>query len=242
MRRILIALLVLTGVWFLSSCEDVTEPVNTTGKLFVTSRPAGAKIYVNEEFSGKFTPDTITAEEGIVKITLTKDGYMDTTVSISITANQTGVLSVELKPIHVKYGPVKLWETIGTTAEQPSGLDLSSGNAYGISSDDKDKVDIYYSSDGFLVRSADYKSTLHRVTYFRTGDGTDLNDGTDSPAVSDSWAKSMGDRETHYVFLYDDDGHYSKIKIVNYGGGTPGEPAWIEVEWIYNKVRNNVSF
>ena len=46
------------------------------------------------------------------------------------------------------YGPVTIYETAGTTASQPSGIDLSSGNAYGVSSTDKDKVDIYYSTDG----------------------------------------------------------------------------------------------
>ena len=52
----------------------------------------------------------------------------------------------------------------------------------------------------------------------------------------------MDDRETNYVFLYDHDGHYSKIKIVNYGGGNPGDPAWVEVQWLYNKTLGDVRF
>ena len=41
---------------------------------------------------------------------------------------------------------------------------------------------------------------------------------------------------SNYVFLYDHDGHYSKLKIVNSGGGVPGEPAWVEVQWYYNNT------
>ena len=44
------------------------------------------------------------------------------------------------------------------------------------------------------------------------------------------------DREANYVFLYDHDGYYSKLKIVNWGGGVVGEPAWIEVQWYHNNT------
>ncbi|MDZ7626414.1 MAG: hypothetical protein U5J96_18460 [Ignavibacteriaceae bacterium] len=52
----------------------------------------------------------------------------------------------------------------------------------------------------------------------------------------------MDDREPNYVFLYDHDGHYSKIKIVSWGGGVPGEPAWVEVQWYYNEVQLDKRF
>ena len=46
----------------------------------------------------------------------------------------------------------------------------------------------------------------------------------------------MRDTQTNYVFLYDDDGHYSKMKITNRGGGSGSDPAWVEITWIYNNT------
>ena len=52
----------------------------------------------------------------------------------------------------------------------------------------------------------------------------------------------MNDRETNYVFLYDNDGNYSKAKISGFGGGTPGNPDWVELNWLYNKTANDNRF
>ena len=125
---------------------------------------------------------------------------------------------------------------------------MSAGLAYGIAGADKGKVDIYYSTDGtggqgYLVQSADLSAQMTRVTKFRVGTGTDLNDGVDSPLqTTGTWTNHMGDRETSYVYLYDNDGNYSKAKIISFGGGTPGNPAWVEIQWWYNKTTSDVRF
>ena len=49
-------------------------------------------------------------------------------------------------------------------------------------------------------------------------------------------------RDPNYVFLYDNDGHYSKLMISSRGGGTPGNPAWVELKWIYNKTASDNRF
>jgi hypothetical protein len=134
------------------------------------------------------------------------------------------------------FGPVRIYETQGTGVDEPSGLDLSTGNAWGVSSDSSGLVDIYYSSTGFLIQSADLYGTLIRETDFMVGAGTNLFDDEDSPLHSGTWTNSIGDREDNYVFLYDHDGHYSKLKIVDWGGGVIGEPAWVEVQWYYNNT------
>ncbi len=72
--------------------------------------------------------------------------------------------------------------------------------------------------------------------------GTNLNDSVSSPIVSNSWSDHIPDTETNYAFLYDNDHHYSKLIITNMGGGTPNNPAWIEVKWIYNKTADDVRF
>jgi hypothetical protein len=135
------------------------------------------------------------------------------------------------------FGPKRLYETLGTGVNEPSGLDLSSGNAWGVSSDSSGLVDIYYSSTGFLVQSADLYTGLIRETDFLVGSATNLFDGVDSPfRNTGTWTNNIDDREPNYVFLYDHDGYYSKLKIVNWGGGVIGEPAWVEVQWYFNKT------
>lgn len=237
-KLLLIPIVMLLGL-FIVSCEDsTTDPGGTTtGTLVVQSTPVGAQIWVDGTNSGKVTPDTVkNLSAGNHALTLKLDGYKDSIqTSISITAGQTITRSIILTRAATTFGTVKLWETTGTTAAQPSGLDLSTGTAYGISSVDKDKVDIFYSSSGFVVRSANGSSGMTRVTSFFVGSGTNLNDGTDSPLVTGSWATQISDREDNYVFLYDNDLHYSKLKITGYGGGTPGDPAWVEVQLIYNE-------
>lgn len=312
-KTILIATSLIFTLFFLSSCDEESVVTPDTGKVFISSVPDSAQIFLDGNNTGKVTPDTVEASAGVHDITLTRTNYQDTTFSVSFSAGETGIVSIiltpkvgeliiestpagaeiwlngvntnfvtphtfsnldagsynvtlsltnyvdttfvatvtpghsekvsiTLNPELVAYGPVRLYETVGTTADQPSGLDLSAGTAYGISSADKDKVDIYYSSDGFIVRSASDHSQMTRVTWFKVGNGTDLNDGVDSPVKDNSWTNSMSDRESNYVFLYDNDHNYSKIKIVNFGGGTPGDPAWVEVQWIYNKATDNTQF
>ncbi|GAB4144221.1 MAG: hypothetical protein Fur0015_12240 [Ignavibacteriales bacterium] len=315
MKKILLfSLIVMSGLFF--SCNDSNNPVTNDGKgkIYVSSDPQGATIYVDDVNTGGITPDTVEAKEGLRKVTLKKAGYTDytfdvsveagkvsvvsnitltslgsisvtsdpvgaqiwlngsntnfvspkvisslaagsyqltlkysnhrdTTVTVNVTHGNQAVVNVSLTPLYEKYSNIKLYETIGTTSDQPSGLDLSRGLGLSVSvSPAKDSVDIYYSSDGFLVKSASSSTSMTRNTYFKVGSASNLNDGIDSPTKDNSWTSSMGDRETNYVFLYDQDGHYTKIKIVGYGGGTPGVPAYVVVDLIYNKAKNSRKF
>ncbi len=211
------------------------------GSIYLQSSPESAKIWVNGINTSLTTPHYITSVEvGVYSITLKLTDYNDTTFSVSVTAGQiTYVPNIVLisNIITTLYGPVKIYESEGTTAQQPAGLDLSSGMAYGISSAEQDRVDIYYSSNGFLVQSAHLSPNLIRETDFFVGNSDNLFDGEDSPLRNTgTWTNNIEDRETNYVFLYDFDGHYSKLKIVNFGGGVPGEPAWVQVQWYYNET------
>ena len=211
------------------------------GNIFVSSNPAGAQIWLDGTNTLKTTADTIkNVNEGVHSITLKIQDYRDTTFSISVTGGQTSIVSNVTLVSNILtelFGPVKIYETTGTSATQPSGLDLSTGLAYGVSSAQNGLVDIYYSSSGFLVQSADLYPNLIRETDFFVSSATGLFDGEDSPLRNTgTWTDNIGDRENNYVFLYDHDGNYSKLKIVNWGGGVIGEPAWVEVQWIYNKT------
>ena len=190
----------------------------------------------------KTTADTIkNINEGAHTITLKLLDYRDTTFTVTASDGQTlSVSNVTLVSniLTSLFGPIKIYETTGTSVDQPSGLDLSSGHAWGVSSDSSGLVDIYYSSTGYLVQSADLYPNLIRITKSFVGSCTSLFDEVDSPLKSAAtWTDNIVDSENNFVFLYDHDGHYSKLLIVNRGGGTgPGDPAWVNVQWYYNNT------
>ena len=191
---------------------------------------------------GKVTPDSVTnLDEGSYNVTLSLTNYKDTTFSASVTAGFQTVKSITLtSDLTTKTYTDTIWETTGTGANQPSGLDLSAGIAKSSSNSD---IDIYYYS------VADYsvieiRSSTSRSTSFKVGTSTDLFDGVSSPLAVPSWDNKMGDRESNYVFLFDADSHYSKLKIVSFGGATQSDPgpAYLVVQWIYNEKANDQRF
>jgi len=244
MKKLTLLIFISIAGLLITSCDTTEDTVTPPepGSIYITTVPAGAQIWLEGTNTGLVTPDTVTnVDEGVHSVTLKLTDYNDTTFSISVTANQVSIVG----PINLTSNinttfysqPVRLWETVGTGTSQPSGLDLSSGNAWGVSSDSSGLVDIYYSSNGYLVQSADLYPGLIRVTKFRVGNSDDMYDDVDSPLhTSGTWTDNVPDTETNYVFLYDHDGHYSKLQIVDMGGGTPGNPAWVEVIWYYNNV------
>lgn len=247
-KYIFLPLTILLGI-LVASCSDTTTnppPVEETGSIFINSSPVGATITLDGTNTGKVTPDSVSnVSTGQHSVTLSLSGYSDTTFTVNVTANLQTTKQVTLVSTlnTTMYGPVKIYETAGTTASQPSGIDLSTGTAYGVASTDKDKVDIYYSTSGtggtpYLVQSANLYPNLTRQTAFYVGSGSDLTDGEDSPTYPLSgWTDHMGDREANYVFLYDEDGNYSKLIITNYHAGSgQGDPSWVEVQWLYNNT------
>ena len=243
MKKLILFLLIPFTALMITSCDTSDDPITPTpeGSVFVSSNPAGAQIWIDGTNTLKTTADTVkNIDEGVHSITLKLEDYRDTTFSISVTGGQTSIVSNVTLVSNILtelFGPVKIYETTGTSATQPSGLDLSTGLTYGVSSAQSGLVDIYYSSSGFLVQSADLYPNLIRETDFFVSSATGLFDGEDSPLRNTgTWTNNIGDRENNYVFLYDHDGNYSKLKIVNWGGGVIGEPAWVEVQWIYNKT------
>lgn len=243
MKKLILLLIIPFAALLITSCDTGNNPITTKpqGSIYVSSNPANAQIWLDGINTLKTTADTIKfINEGVHSVILKLQDYRDTTFSVSVSGGQTSVvtnITLVTNILATSFGPVKIYETIGTSASQPSGLDLSTGFAYGVSSAENGLVDIYYSSSGFLVQSASLYPNLVRVTKFYIASGTILSDGQDSPLITTgTWTDNIGDRENNYVFLYDNDNHYSKLKIVNWGGGNPGDPAWVEVQWYYNNT------
>ena len=219
------------------------------GSLKVESEPSGAQIWLDGANTNQVTPYTFSAlESGQYEIKLNLVGVGDTTLAMVTVAvgNETSVMA------NLDFGfdlfgfsePITIWETTGTLANEPSGLDLSTGNAYGISSADKDKVDIYYFSDSagntYIVRSSHFNDSMTRETFFKVSSSANINDGVNSPAKDATWKSTLAITETNYAFLYDEDGNYSKLIIVS--EGETNQKAWVKVKWIFNKVANDLSF
>jgi hypothetical protein len=250
MKKLLFLPIILFTTFFFISCEDsTTDPGGevTTGTLFVQSTPAGAQIWVDGSNSGKVTPDSVkNLSAGTHSLTLKLDGYKDSVqTGITITAGSTTQRTITLTRASLSFGPVIIWETVGTTASQPSGLDLSTGIAIGIgaSVSGRANVDIYYDGTDFKIHSASAVSGLTRVSSFFIGSGTNLDDGVNSPTKDNTWVSQMPDtKNSNYVFIFDNDSHYSKLRITDQGGGTPGNPAWVEVQLIYNEQANSKVF
>jgi len=229
----------------ITSCDsDDPFTPTPTGNIYLTSIPADAEIWIDGSNTFKTTPDTINdVDEGVRSVTLKLQDYIDTTFTISVTAGQTSVVTniVLVSNISTElFDPVRIYETTNTPASEPSGIDLSTGLAHGVSSPEANLVDIYFYSDGvnlYLNQSADLYTGLIRRTDFFVSSNTNLFDEEDSPTRTSSWTNKINDTENHYVFLYDHDGHYSKMKIVlRGGGGGPGDPSWVDIQWYYNNI------
>ncbi len=248
MKKLILLFIIPFAALLITSCDTTDDTVTPTakGNIFITSNPAGAQIWIDGVNTSQVTPDTVKdLDAAVYTVTLKLTDYNDTTFSVTVPSGQTVVLVPIVLASNIMttlYGPVRIYETAGTAANEPSGLDLSSGMAWGVSSDSSGLVDIYYSTSGtggqgFLVQSADLNPLLIRETDFFVGSSDNIFDEVDSPEQNvGTWTNNIDDREANYVFLYDHDGHYSKLKIVNWGGGVPGEPAWIEVQWYYNNT------
>ena len=259
--KIVLVILVFFTLYSCSNSSNnpvtpTTPSVPTTGSIYIQSSPSGAAISINGSSVNKTTPDSVTnLSAGIYSVKLSLSGYKDTTYSVTVLAGTQISSSITLTSnVSLSaYGPLKIYETTGTTASQPSGLILKNGNASSISTSSSTSalVDLFYYSNStsttYDLRSASLAAGLNRNTYFYAGSSANLNDGVSSPVYnssSSSWVTKIPDRDTtKYYFIYDQDGHYSKFKVTNYGGGSgPGDPSWVDVTWIYNNTSADLRF
>lgn len=254
MKKYFVLFLMLGASFLLTSCEELTdnplEPASA-GKYYFQSNPAGAQIWVDGVNSGKVTPDTVSATKGSRTITLKYTNYKDTSFTVTYEEGKSKshplVVMTETPANTTAFGPVEIWETTGTTASQPSGLILKNGTASGIGSTSANRalVDLFYNSADYSHSSASLATGLTRATYFKAGGASNLNDGVDAPGKDATWStKITNDRDvSQYYWVYDADGNYSKLKIVDFGGGsvTTG-PAWVKVQWLYNPTVGNRRF
>ncbi len=248
-KYIILPLALLLGI-LIASCSDNSTnptPVTETGSIFINSSPTQAAIFVDGTNTNKTTPDSVTGlSTGDHSVKLTLAGYYDTTFTVTVQANLQTTKQITLVTTlnTTTFGPKRIYESADPSASDPSGLDLSTGNTIAISTTDSVNADIYYTSNGYLVQSANLSGHINRKTFFNIASGLNLNDGIDSPIypTGGTWNTGIADTVTRYVYLYDSDSHYSKIKITDMGGGSGTNPAWVEITWIYNNTATDTRF
>ncbi|MBA4406076.1 hypothetical protein C0389_02260 [bacterium] len=81
----------------LSCRENVVEfqDEDKTGKIYLSSAPAGAEIYFENSKTGKTTPDSLTSVlPGRYQIKLHLAGYPDESVSVTVISGQKRFINV----------------------------------------------------------------------------------------------------------------------------------------------------
>ena len=93
------------------------EPAPTTGSIKVESSPDGARIWLNDTDTGQTTPAVLTGiQPGSHSIKLTKEGYLDYQVNVTVEAGKETLLFAPLTP-----APTPNFVTTSNTVVVPEG-------------------------------------------------------------------------------------------------------------------------
>ncbi len=89
----------------------------TKGSIFISSEPDSAHIYLDGINTDKITPDTlINIEKGAHQITLKREGYVDSTVTVNVEAGELSILNIQLKQ-YIPQGSISI-------DSNPQGADI----------------------------------------------------------------------------------------------------------------------
>jgi len=86
-------------VTFFGCREDAVQYSleQSTADVFVISSPRAAKIFLDNQFTGKSTPDTLKyLNPGTYALTLKLEGYRDSTVNLNVEAEDKEIVSISL--------------------------------------------------------------------------------------------------------------------------------------------------
>lgn len=220
------------------------DTVKSSSKTSVISSPSGITFYLDNGTALYTTPKTfygLAAGDHSFKFI---DGT-DTSLihRYLVTA---GVDTINYTSYYT-YTDVQMWATNYPTG--PAALILSTGQAISFNNSNKRYMDIYYNYADSKLRSAflSIDPELLRKTYFYQGASANIEDGVDAVTYSSTsslWTDRMPDRDTtHYYFVYDNDGHYSKLLVTSAGGtGLTGDYSWVKVKWYYKAITGAKGF
>ncbi len=78
---------------------EYTDELKETVRATVTSRPAGANIFLNDKHQPMQTPATISLDVGTYQISVSKDGFQPYKGELIVKAGQPAQVDVELAPV-----------------------------------------------------------------------------------------------------------------------------------------------
>ncbi|NMB79717.1 MAG: PEGA domain-containing protein [Methanomicrobiales archaeon] len=82
-----------------SAILQPSAPVSTTGSLSISSTPAGANVFVDNNFIGITPLTTSSVTTGTHTVTIRMDGYQEYSVSTPVNAGATSTVSAALLPV-----------------------------------------------------------------------------------------------------------------------------------------------
>jgi len=108
-----LALCFLTGVLFVRCDKEVSRsPVESEapkGFIYINSTPNGFTIFLNDRNTGRLTPDSISyIEAGDYEITLKKKYFKDTSLVVTLAANEKLQVSIDIASNPSMYGNLSL--------------------------------------------------------------------------------------------------------------------------------------
>ncbi len=214
------------------------------GMIVINSEPSGASIYIDGINTQAVTPKIFTKADGIYNVKLKYEEYADTSFDVTIAKAKDVELEINLRGEFVSYfSGVVLYDTTGAKANQPSGLNLSTGNVLNINanSGQKSEADLIFVPNGYggyEIKTPNGTNGMFRDTRFYAAKKQDINDNENAPLEDPTWKNYFNIKSDNYVFAYTADGHYAKIKIVR----VLENPKRIELRWIYNDNAFDRSF
>lgn len=188
-------IIVFIAITFMFQFGCQTNPPNAWetkadfGKVFVSSNIDSSKIFVDNEFTGFYTPDTLVLGIGLHKVTLSKDGYISASDEVQVEINAIKNLSILLAKLGEQR--VVLIEDFSNVSCGPcvtsNKILKSLKNSY-----DKSKLLILKYATNFpspvdpmhLASSGDSKTRMSFYNILFTP--TIYINGTDKPIASDS--------------------------------------------------------
>ncbi len=98
--KVLIFIVIMCGIIVTGCDKEVTrspvEPPPPEGFIYVNSTPAGFTIFQNGRNTGRKTPDSLTfLEPGIYEITLNKNYFKDTSVTITVSEEEKSIIDID---------------------------------------------------------------------------------------------------------------------------------------------------
>lgn len=222
----------------------ILEVLQSVGSIFVQSNPTGAKIYLDNSYTGSVTPKTIVnipAGSHIIRCNLS--GYSDNSKTVSVSAGQTASVTINLASVTPK-GSISIQSNPAGAkiylGDSETGfltpkilLNIVTGNhvircslngyadstqTVSVSSGQRTDVMFTLQKSGTVAPKADFSASPTSGPYPVTVQFTDKS--TNAPTT---WSWSFGDGSTsteqNPVHTYMKPGTYSvKLKVSNLAG------------------------